>query len=67
MRLEEPNFKGTNACNYAEDHIKEIKNILGIQEKIEYKRKPKVQRTKTTRKSRNNNRLRITTKIFITR
>ena len=36
MRLEDPNFRGTNNCDYAEDHIKEIKKILGIQEKIEY-------------------------------
>jgi hypothetical protein len=34
MRLEAPNFKGTNECDYAEDRIKEIKKILGIQEKI---------------------------------
>lgn len=34
MRLENPNFKGTDECKYADEPIKEIKNIFGIQEKI---------------------------------
>ena len=34
MRLEDINFKGTNECKYADKPIKEIKQILGIQEKI---------------------------------
>lgn len=34
MRLESPHFKGTNECKYAEEPMKEIKQILGIQEKI---------------------------------
>lgn len=34
MRLENPNFRGTDECEYADEPIKEIKNILGIQEKI---------------------------------
>lgn len=34
MRLENPNFRGTNECKYADEPIKEIKQILGIQEKI---------------------------------
>ena len=33
--FEDPNFEGTNECKYAEDPIKTIKVILGIQEKIE--------------------------------
>jgi hypothetical protein len=35
MRLEEPKFRGTNDCDYAEDYIKEIKKILRIGEQIE--------------------------------
>lgn len=34
MRLEDINFRGTNECEYADNPIKEIKKILGIQEKI---------------------------------
>lgn len=34
MRLENPNFRGTNDCKYADEPINEIKKILGIQEKI---------------------------------
>lgn len=34
MRLENPNFRGTNECKYADNPIKEIKQILGIQEKM---------------------------------
>lgn len=30
MRLENPNFRGTDECEYADEPIKEIKNILGI-------------------------------------
>lgn len=35
IRLEDPNFKGTNDCDYAEEHIKEINKILRIGEQIE--------------------------------
>lgn len=34
MRLENPNFKGVNDCEYADTPIEEIKRILGIQERI---------------------------------
>ena len=34
MRLEDPNFLGTNECEYVKDPIQQIKEILGIQEKI---------------------------------
>ena len=32
--LENPNWLGTNECEYADDSITEIKRILGIQEKF---------------------------------
>lgn len=32
MRLENPNFRGTNECKYADNPIKEIKKILNIKE-----------------------------------
>lgn len=31
--LENPNFTGVKECKYADDPIKQIKQILGIQEK----------------------------------
>ena len=34
MRLEDPNFLGTNECEYVKDPIQQIKEILGKQEKI---------------------------------
>lgn len=34
FRVENPNFRGTNECKYADNPIKEIKQILGIQEKM---------------------------------
>jgi len=34
MRLEYITFKGTNDCEYADKPIEQIKQILGIQEKI---------------------------------
>ena len=34
IAFEDPNFKGTNECKYADAPIKVIKQILGIQEKI---------------------------------
>jgi len=34
MRLESLNFRGTNECEYAEEPIQQIKQMLGIQEKI---------------------------------
>lgn len=34
MLLENPNFTGTNKCEYADEPIKQIKQILGIQERI---------------------------------
>jgi hypothetical protein len=34
IRLEDKNFKGTDKCEYTDEPIKEIKRILGIQEKI---------------------------------
>ena len=34
MRLENPNFKGTDECEYADEPTKEIKNILGIGEQM---------------------------------
>lgn len=34
MRLEDSNFSGTNECEYSEEPLKEIKQILGIQERI---------------------------------
>lgn len=34
MRLEEPNFRGTNKCEYVDEPIKEIKKILGIGEQM---------------------------------
>lgn len=33
MRLENPNFKGTNDCKYTDKPISEIKKILNIKEK----------------------------------
>ena len=35
MRLEKLYFSGTNECEYADEPIKEIKKILGIQERID--------------------------------
>ncbi len=35
MRLENPNFRGTYDCKYADEPKKEIKEILGVREKIE--------------------------------
>lgn len=35
MRLENPNFNGTNECEYADESIQQIKQILGIQQRIE--------------------------------
>lgn len=35
MRLENPNFRGTDECEYADEPINEIKKILGIGEQIE--------------------------------
>lgn len=34
IRLENPNFKGTDECEYADEPINEIKKILGIGEQI---------------------------------
>lgn len=34
MRLEDPNFTGTNNCEYAKENIKQIQEIQGIQERI---------------------------------
>lgn len=34
MLLEDPNFRGTNECEYADEPIQKIKQILGIQERI---------------------------------
>ncbi len=34
IAFEDPNFKGTNECKYADDPIQKIKQILGIQEMI---------------------------------
>ncbi len=34
IRLEDKNFIGTNECEYADDPIKVINEILGIQEKL---------------------------------
>lgn len=34
IRLESPYFIGINECKYADEPIKEIKQILGIQERI---------------------------------
>ena len=34
MRLENPNFRGTDECEYAEEPIQKIKNILGIGEQM---------------------------------
>lgn len=34
FRVEAPNFTGTNDCEYADEPIEQIKQILGIQEKI---------------------------------
>ena len=36
MRLEDSKFRGTNDCNYADDQKGKTKQILGIQEKIDY-------------------------------
>ena len=36
MRLEDPNFVGTNECEYADNPIQPIKEILGIQQKINF-------------------------------
>ena len=33
-RLEDPYFTGTNECEYARQPIQEIKQILGVQERI---------------------------------
>lgn len=33
MRLENPNFRGTDECKYADEPINEIKKILNIKEK----------------------------------
>ena len=36
--LESPNCLGTDKCEYADEPIQQIKQILGIQEEIEYER-----------------------------
>lgn len=33
IRLEKPNFRGTDECDYADEPISEIKKILNIKEK----------------------------------
>ncbi len=35
IAFENPEFKGTNECKYADNPIQKIKQILGIQEKIQ--------------------------------
>ncbi len=34
IAFEDSNFKGTKECKYADDPIKQIKQILGIQETL---------------------------------